>query len=101
MTYLATAPKSNAAYKAVDAALDDVRHQRVVPVPTHLQDKHYAGAKQLGHGEGYQYSHDFEGGYVEQDYLGVDRTYYDPTDRGYEAEIRRRMERLRGEAGDS
>ncbi|MEW4531305.1 replication-associated recombination protein A [Maioricimonas sp. JC845] len=101
VTYLATAPKSNAAYKAVDAALDDVRHQRVVPVPTHLQDKHYAGAKQLGHGEGYQYSHDFEGGYVEQDYLGVDRTYYDPTDRGYEAEIRRRMERLRGEAGDS
>ncbi|QDU37346.1 Replication-associated recombination protein A [Maioricimonas rarisocia] len=98
VTYLATAPKSNAAYKAVDAALDDVRHQRVVPVPTHLQDKHYAGAKQLGHGEGYQYSHNFEGGYVEQDYLGVDRTYYEPTDRGYEAKIRERMERLRGEA---
>ncbi|MFG0333617.1 MAG: replication-associated recombination protein A [Maioricimonas sp. JB049] len=101
VTYLATAPKSNAAYKAVDAALDDVRNQRVVPVPTHLQDKHYAGAKQLGHGEGYQYSHDYEGGYVEQDYLGVDRTYYEPTGRGYEAEIRARMERLRGEARDA
>ena len=52
----------------------------------------------MGHGEGYKYAHDFEGGYVEQDYLGVDKTYYTPTDRGYEAEIGRRIEALKSSA---
>ncbi|MGD9855947.1 MAG: replication-associated recombination protein A [Planctomycetaceae bacterium] len=97
VTYIATAPKSNAAYAAIDAALDDVRHQRVIPVPMHLRDAHYRGAKRLGHGEGYQYAHDSEGGWVDQDYLGVDRTYYEPTDRGHEAEIRRRMDEFRAQ----
>jgi hypothetical protein len=56
----------------------DVREGRTLPVPKHLRDSHYQGAKRLGHGEGYQYSHDFPGGIVEQDYLGVDKIYYDP-----------------------
>ncbi|MCA9025541.1 MAG: replication-associated recombination protein A [Planctomycetaceae bacterium] len=94
VTYIATAPKSNAAYMAINAAMDDVRQQRVLPVPMHLRDGHYRGAKQLGHGEGYEYAHSGEGGWVDQDYLGVDRTYYEPTDRGYEAEITRRMDEL-------
>ena len=95
VTYLATAPKSNAAYTAIDAALDDVRQQRVLPVPMHLRDAHYKGAERLGHGEGYEYAHGGEGGWVDQDYLGVDRTYYEPTDRGFEAEIRRRLDELK------
>ncbi len=98
--YVACAPKSNASYKAIGAALDDVRTQRILPVPKHLQDAHYRGAERLGHGEGYQYSHDSETGWVDQDYLGVERTYYEPVDRGYEAEIRRRLEELRGGGED-
>lgn len=93
--YIACAPKSNAAIVAIDAALSDVRNQRVLPVPVHLRDAHYSGAKRLGHGEGYQYAHDHEGGFVEQDYLGTDRTYYEPTDRGFEAELRKRLDDLR------
>ena len=89
--YMATAPKSNASAKAIWAAMKDVREGRTLPVPKHLRDKHYAGAAKLGHGEGYKYAHDHEGGYVEQDYLGVDKTYYTPTDRGFEAEITRRL----------
>ncbi len=95
VTYLATAPKSNASYVAVDAALEDVRSKRVLPVPTHLRDGHYPGAKRLGHGEGYQYVHDAPAGWVDQDYLGVERTYYQPVDRGFEAELKRRVEEQR------
>jgi putative ATPase len=95
VTYIATAPKSNAVYKAIDAALSDVRQHRVLPVPVHLQDAHYPGAKRLGHGQGYQYAHNAEEGWVEQDYLGVDRTYYEPVNRGYEAELRKRIEELK------
>jgi putative ATPase len=93
--YVALAPKSNASYKAIDAALTDVRERRVLPVPTHLRDASYRGAKRLGHGQGYQYAHDGPEGWVDQDYLGVDREYYQPTDRGLEAELRRRLEELR------
>lgn len=95
VTYIATAPKSNAAIKAIDGALSDVRNQRVIPVPIHLKDAHYSGAKQLGHGEGYQYAHNSEDGWVDQDYLGVEKTYYEPVDRGFEAEIRERLEKWR------
>jgi putative ATPase len=101
VTYLALAPKSNACTLAIAAARRDVREQAVIPVPRHLQDKHYAGAKRLGRGQGYAYSHDAPDGIAAQDYLGVEKTYYEPTDRGLErdlavrlAEIRRR---LRGE----
>jgi putative ATPase len=89
--YMATAPKSNASAMAIWSAMTDVREGRTLPVPKHLKDTHYKGSKRLGHGEGYKYAHDFAGGHVEQDYLGVDKTYYTPTDRGYEAEIQKRI----------
>ncbi len=95
VTYIATAPKSNASIKAISAAVDDVRNKRVLPVPVHLKDAHYPGAKRMGHGEGYQYSHDSADGWSDQDYLGVDRVYYEPVDRGFEAELKRRIEELR------
>ena len=89
-TYLATCPKSNASYLAVDKALKDVAENRVLPVPLHLRDASYSGAKRLGH-EGYQYAHDGEGHFVDQDYIPTDAVYYEPTDQGYEDTIARRM----------
>jgi len=89
--YMATAPKSNASYVAIERALKDVREGRTIPVPIHLKDTHYAGSQRLGHGADYKYAHDYPGGFVQQDYLGVDKTYYEPTGRGYEAEIARRL----------
>ncbi len=93
--YMATAPKSNASALAIWGAMKDVREGRTIPVPIHLRDTHYKGAARMGHGAEYKYAHDYEGGYVDQDYLGVDKTYYQPTDRGYEAQIRQRLEALR------
>jgi len=87
VTYIAGAPKSNASAMAIWTAAKDVREGRTLPVPKHLRDSHYGGAKRLGYGEEYQYSHNHEGGFVEQDYLGVDKNYYIPTGRGYEATI--------------
>lgn len=87
-TYLATAPKSNASYTAINDALADVKTGRTVPVPRHLRAGGYSGAKQLGNATGYQYAHNSDTGYVEQTYLGVDKTYYQPVDRGYEKRIR-------------
>jgi putative ATPase len=89
VVYMACAPKSNASYLAVEAALEDVRNQRTVPVPKHLRNApHPAMAEQYGYSKGYKYSHDHPGGISpDQDYLGVDRTYYSPTDRGYEKHI--------------
>ncbi|MEM1068429.1 MAG: replication-associated recombination protein A [Planctomycetota bacterium] len=95
VSYLALAPKSNAATKAIGAARRDVREKEIVPVPKHLRDAHYQGASELGHGEGYEYSHDAEDGIAEQTYLGVDRKYYDPVDRGFESELKVRLERVR------
>jgi putative ATPase len=95
VTYLASAPKSNASTLAIGKAREDVKSGRTLAVPKHLRDSHYKGAKKFGHGQGYQYSHDFEGGYVEQRYLPEDRRYYEPVERGYEAEIRKRLEALR------
>ncbi|MHC4130028.1 MAG: replication-associated recombination protein A [Planctomycetota bacterium] len=92
--YMAAAPKSNASAKAIWAAAADVRDQRTVPVPKHLRDSSYRGAKELGHGENYQYPHDSADGYLLQEYLGVDRVYYVPTDRGYEATIGKRLSEL-------
>jgi putative ATPase len=99
VAYIATAPKSNAATVAIGKARNDVKNGRTLQVPAHLRDNHYRGAERLGHGEGYKYSHDHEGGYVEQEYLPEARVYYEPVDRGYEAEIRRRMDARRGERG--
>ncbi len=93
--YIATAHKSNSVITAIDAALADVRSGRTLEVPAHLKDAHYAGAKQLGHGEGYQYAHSFAGHFVPQDYLGEPRRYYEPSDQGVEKKIRERLERWR------
>jgi putative ATPase len=93
-TYIACAPKSNASYLAISAAMEAVRREPTREVPTHLQDAHYAGAKRLGRGKGYQYPHDGPDGYVTQDY-GVPRgTFYHPVDRGREAEFRQRLAEL-------
>ena len=93
--YIATAPKSNASTMAILKASEDVRSGRTLAVPDHLRDSSYRGAAKLGHGTGYQYSHDFEGGWVEQQYLPEARRYYEPVDRGYEAEIQKRLQALR------
>jgi putative ATPase len=95
VAYLALAPKSNAATMAIGAARRDVRENRVLPVPVHLRDAHYQSAAKLGHGVEYQYSHDSPDGVAAQDYLGVDREYYQPMARGFESELAERVERLR------
>ena len=95
VTYLSLAPKSNAAYLAIDAAMDDVRNNRLLPVPMHLRDRHYKGAARLGHGDGYEYPHEAQDGWVPQDYLGVERNYYEPVDRGAEVEMKQRLEDFR------
>ncbi|WP_083402713.1 replication-associated recombination protein A [Curtobacterium sp. MCBA15_008] len=98
VVYLATAPKSNAAYNGVNAAVADVKAGRLGVVPMHLRDAHYPGAKRLGHGKGYVYSHDAEHGVAEQQYLpdALEGTeYYTPTANGYEREVGPRLERLR------
>ncbi len=93
--YIATANKSNSAYLAIDAALSDVKAGRTLPVPKHLRDANYKGAKQLGHGVGYQYAHDHPDHFVPQDYLGADKRYYEPTDQGVEKKIKERVEKWR------
>jgi putative ATPase len=85
--YIACAPKSNASAMAIWTASSDVKEGRTIPVPRHLCDAHYKSAQRLGHGAGYQYAHDSPEGIVAQDYLGVDKTYYTPTDRGHEKEM--------------
>jgi putative ATPase len=75
--YIAKAPKSNASYKAIEAALNDISTEQTMEVPDHLKDSHYPGAKKLGHGTGYKYPHDY-GGHVEQDYLKKKKKYYNP-----------------------
>jgi putative ATPase len=95
---LAVAPKSNAVTTAIGAALADVRAGKIGPVPSHLRDAHYGGAKKLGHGKGYQYSHDAPHGIAEQQYAPdavLDREYYRPTSIGAEAGIKERWERVR------
>lgn len=86
--YIALAPKSNSAYVGIDAAIQAVRHKEQGEVPKHLRDAHYGGAKQLGHGVGYRYAHDYPKGYVDQQYLPdalVNDRYYTPVDRGCES----------------
>ncbi len=95
--YMACAPKSNASYLAVDAAIDDVKGNRTIPVPKHLRNAPHPGmAEQFGYSKGYQYSHNHPGGVSpDQDYLGVDKSYYAPTDRGYEKHIAAYLEYVR------
>src|SRR6266436_1856664 len=104
--YVATAPKSNSSILAIDSAIKDVESGRTLPVPEHLRDAHYQGAKRLGHGEGYKYAHDFPEHFVAQDYLGAARQYYAPGDQGAEKHIKERVQKWRAqftkaEAADS
>jgi len=99
-TYVASAPKSNAAYLGIDKALGDVRTQKTIPVPKSLQDGGPQG-KKLGRGIGYRYAHDFDDGWVRQDYGIPVGTYYTPTGRGKEAEIKSHLQNLWGVDFDS
>ena len=96
VVHLATAPKSNRTALGIWSAREDVRHGPSVEVPLHLRDAHYSGAEKLGHGAGYDYPHDHPEGWVPQQHLPDevrDRRYYDPSDHGFEQEIRTRMQR--------
>ena len=98
--YVATAPKSNSACSAIFAAMDNVRTKKTT-VPSHLQDSHYKGSKDLGHGIGYQYAHNFQNHYVKQQYLPdeiQDAVFYEPSDMGYEKTIREHLEKIKSEA---
>lgn len=99
--YIATAPKSNAAIMAIDKAMETVKDQTTAPVPSHLQDAHYKSAGKLGHGIGYKYSHDYPNHYVRQQYLPdtlIGTQFYEPTDMGYEKNIKEHMRRIQSEA---
>ena len=96
--YVACAPKSNASYKAITAAYEDIESNKVQEVPDHLKDASYSGAEKLGHGKGYKYAHDYEGHYVKQKYTRSKVKYYEPTDIGYEAKIKQRLEKLKADA---
>lgn len=101
--YVACAPKSNASYMAIDAALDAIRNKQISGVPNHLRDCHYKGASKLGHGMGYQYAHDFKNHYVRQQYLPdslVGTKFYQPTEQGYEKEMGAHLRHLLEEADD-
>lgn len=95
--YVATAPKSNSSYLAIDKALEDIRGKRVGEIPSYLKDAHYVGAKELGSGEGYKYPHDYKNSFIKQDYLPSEyrnKKYYNPTQNGYEKEIKMRLDKL-------
>lgn len=98
-TYLASAPKSNASYLAVDRATECMKQTMTAPVPVHLQDAHYKGSEKLGHGLGYLYAHNYPNHYVEQQYLPdtlKDEVFYEPTEIGYEKQIKDHLQFLRG-----
>ena len=98
-TYLASAPKSNASYLAVDRATECMKQTMTAPVPVHLQDAHYKGSEKLGHGLGYLYAHNYPNHYVEQQYLPdalKDEVFYEPTEIGYENQIKEHLQFLRG-----
>jgi len=99
VTYIACAPKSNAAYTAIAAAQEDVREGRTLPVPDYLKGTGYRGAERLGHGEGYKYAHDYEGHWVDQDYIPTTRIYYRPTDQGHEKVLKERLDAIRKARG--
>ncbi len=97
-SYVACAPKSNAACMAIQNAMENVKTTRTMPVPVHLQDRHYKGAAKLGHGDGYKYAHDYPKHYVNQQYLpdGMEGTiFYEPSDNGYEKQIKEHMKWLK------
>ena len=97
VTYMACAPKSNAAYNAISEAMCVVKETKTPPVPAHLQDAHYGAAEKLGHGVGYKYAHDYPNHYVKQQYLPdglTDQVFYRPSDIGYEAKIQEYFKKI-------
>ena len=99
--YVATAPKSNASYMALERAMEMVKNNETPPVPVHLKDAHYKGAAKLGHGLGYKYAHDYKNHYVKQQYLpdGMENeVFYEPSGNGYEEKVISHMKRIREEA---
>ena len=97
VTYMACAPKSNAAYNAISEAMRVVKETKTPPVPAHLQDAHYGAAEKLGHGVGYKYAHDYPNHYVKQQYLPdglTDQVFYRPSDIGYEAKIQEYFKKI-------
>ena len=92
--YIATAPKSNAAYAGIDAAIKDVEKNPTLAVPIHLKNPVYEGEKKMGKGKGYKYAHNSETGYIPQEYLAQKKKYYEPKEIGYEKKIKARMENL-------
>jgi len=99
VTYIACAPKSNASYLAVTQAQEDVREGRTLPVPDYLKDANYRGAKRLGRGTGYKYAHEYEGHWVDQDYIPTTRIYYRPSGEGHEKQLKDRLDAIRRARG--
>ena len=96
--YIASAPKSNASYFAINKAMEDVKNIKIKQIPPHIKDAHYKGANDLGNGVGYLYSHDYDKNYVKQQYLPdeiKDNKYYFPTDNGYEKNIKKWLDFLK------
>jgi putative ATPase len=102
-TYLACCPKSNASYMGLMKAKKDVQEGRTLPVPDHLRGSNYRGAERLGRGKDYKYAHDYEGHWVDQEYIPTSKIYYEPTDLGAEKQIKERLEKWRNarRAGES
>ena len=97
VTYVASAPKSNASYMAINNAMDNVKRKKTT-VPSHLQDSHYKGAGNLGHGIGYKYAHDYPEHYVKQQYLPdeiKEETFYHPTENGHEKVIKEYLDKIK------
>ena len=97
--YVACAPKSNSAICAIDEAMNVVANEKTATIPSYLMDAHYKGAVKLGHGQGYKYAHNYENHYVEQQYLPdeiKDRTFYLPSDNGYEKQIQEYFGKIKG-----
>lgn len=103
-SYVASAPKSNAAVMAISSAMETVQNTGNLPIPSHLQDAHYKGSAKLGRGTGYKYAHEYSNNYVKQQYLPYELTgkeFYRPSGNGYEMKIREHMKKIRKEAEDA
>jgi putative ATPase len=95
VVYIACAPKSNASYKAITAAYEDIEKEKNQEVPDHLKSANYSGAEALGRGKGYKYAHDYKDHYVKQEYTREKIKYYEPTEMGYEKKIKERLGKLK------
>jgi len=95
VVYIACSLKSNASYLAIESAMKEAAENKTLEVPTRLKDSHYKGAETLGHGAGYQYAHDHPGHFVDEPYLPEKRTYYTPTEQGFEKKFKDYLKLIR------